>query len=150
MAKLGPYKMNPVIMTQIVERLELKWSPEQISNRLRIEGEELVSPETIYNFVDEDRKQGGDLWRSLRRSSRRRKRRFPSQDRRGKIKNARPLTERPKSAETRGRQGHWERDLMVGKNHKSAVLVIVDRTSSNLPTFSFAGSSLLSGLVRIS
>lgn len=128
-SKHGPYKVNPVIMTQIIERLEFKWSPEQISNRLRLEGEETVSPETIYKFIDEDRKLGGDLWRHLRRSGRSRKRRFPSEDRRGKIQNARAISERPKGAETRRSIGHWERDLMIGKNHKSAVLVVTDRKS---------------------
>jgi IS30 family transposase len=34
-----------VIMTQI-KRLEMKWSPEQISNRLRLEGEE-----SFYKFI---------------------------------------------------------------------------------------------------
>jgi IS30 family transposase len=128
-SKHGPYKMNPVIMTQITERLEMKWSPEQISNRLRLEGEESVSAETIYKFIDEDRSQGGELWRHLRRSSRTRKRRFPCEDRRGKIQNARPISERPKGANSRRSVGHWERDLMVGKNHKSAVLVVTDRKS---------------------
>jgi IS30 family transposase len=128
-SKHGPYKMNPVIMTQITERLEMKWSPEQISNRLRLEGEESVSAETIYKFIDGDRSQGGELWRHLRRSSRTRKRRFPCEDRRGKIQNARPISERPKGANSRRSVGHWERDLMVGKNHKSAVLVVTDRKS---------------------
>ena len=128
-SKHGPYKMNPVIMTQIIERLELKWSPEQISNRLRIEGEETVSAETIYKYIDEDRQNGGELWRHLRRSRRSRKRRFPSEDRRGKIQSARPISKRPMSANKRKSLGHWERDLMVGKNHKSAVLVVTDRKS---------------------
>jgi len=126
-SKHGPYKMNPVIMAQIVERLELKWSPEQISNRLRIEGEETVSTETIYKFIYEDRENGGELWRNLRRSRRARKKRFPSEDRRGKIQNARSISKRPMKANKRKKVGHWERDLMVGKNHKSAVLVITDR-----------------------
>lgn len=129
LSKHGPYKINPVIMTQIIERLALKWSPEQISNRLRLEGEETVSPETIYKFIAEDRANGGELWRNLRRYKRFRKRRFPSEDRRGKIQNARPLSKRPKSANHRRSLGHWERDLMVGKNHKSAVLVVTDRKS---------------------
>jgi IS30 family transposase len=112
-SKHGPYKMNPVIMTQITERLEMKWSPEQISNRLRLEGEESVSAETIYKFIDEDRSQGGELWRHLRRSSRTRKRRFPCEDRRGKIQNARPISERPKGANSRRSVGHWEIRLKV-------------------------------------
>lgn len=128
-SKHGPYKMNPVIMGLITERLELKWSPEQISNRLRIEGEETVSTETIYKFIQEDQENGGELWRNLRRSARVRKKRFCSEDRRGKIQNARSISKRPKKANKRKKLGHWERDLMVGKNHKSAVLVITDRKS---------------------
>lgn len=128
-SKHGPYKMNPVIMVQIMERLELKWSLEQISNRLRTEGKESISTESIYKLIDEDRKTGGDLWRHLRRSSRRRRRRFPSEDRRGKIQNSRSISERPEKANKRKKTGHWERDLMVGRIHKSAVLIITDRKS---------------------
>ncbi|MFM8834855.1 MAG: IS30 family transposase [Cytophagales bacterium] len=128
-SKHGPYKMNPVLMSQIIERLELKWSPEQISNRLRVEGHETVSAETIYKFIYEDRENDGELWRHLRRSHRTRKKRFPSEDRRGKIQKARSISKRSKKANKRKKLGHWERDLMVGKNHKSAVLVITDRKS---------------------
>lgn len=127
--KHGPYRMNPVIMTRIIERLEVKWSPEQIYNRLKMEGEEIVSAETIYKFLHEDRKNGGELWRNLRRSGRRRNKRFPSEDRRGKIKNMRSISKRSKKANKRKKLGHWERDLMIGKNHECAVLAIVDRKS---------------------
>lgn len=128
-AKHWPYKLNPVVMTMIVERLELKWSPEQISNRLRLEGGADISTETIYRFIDEDRETGGNLWRHLRRSGKRRTRRFPSEERRGKIKNAVPISERPKQANKRKNLGHWERDTMLGKNRKTGVLVITDRKS---------------------
>lgn len=128
-SKHGPYKMNPVIMTAIIERLELRWSPEQISNRLRIEGEETVSPETIYKFIDADRLAGGNLWKYLRRSNRCRRRRFPSEDRRGRIQNAVPISKRPKKANKRRKLGHWERDTMLGKDRKACVLVITDRKS---------------------
>jgi len=128
-SKHGPYRLNPVIMMAIIERLELRWSPEQISKRLRIEGHETVSAETIYKLIGEDRNSGGKLWSFLRRSSRRRKRRFPSEDRRGRIQNATPISERPKSANKRKKLGHWERDTMLGKDRKASVLVITDRKS---------------------
>jgi len=128
-AKHGPYKLTPVIMSMIIERLELKWSPEQISNRLRIDGHETVSSETIYKLIYEDKETGGELWRHLRRAHRRRKRRFPSEDRRGVIQNATPINERPKKANKRKKLGHWERDTMLGKNRKASVLVITDRKS---------------------
>jgi IS30 family transposase len=127
--KHGPYRMNPVIMARIIERLEVKWSPEQIYNRLRMEGEDIVSTESIYKFILEDRRQGGTLWKNLRRSGRSRKKRFPSEDRRGKIKNTRSISKRPRKANKRKIVGHWERDLMIGKDHKAAVLAIVDRKS---------------------
>jgi IS30 family transposase len=127
--KHGPYKLNPVLIAAVIERLELKWSPEQISNRLRLEGQETISAETIYKLIDEDRQAGGDLWRNLRRSNRRRRRRFPSEDRRGQIQNAVPISERPKKANKRKKLGHWERDTMLGKDRKACVLVITDRKS---------------------
>ena len=112
-SKHGPYKMNPVIMTKIIERLEARWSPEQIYNRLRMEGVDIVSTETIYKFILEDRKNGGELWKYLRRSGRSRKKRFPSEDRRGAIKNTRSISKRPKDIDKRKDKGHWERDLMI-------------------------------------
>jgi len=128
-SKYGPSKMNPVMISLIEERLEQKWSPEQISNRLRRDGEPSVSTETIYKFIDEDRQRGGGLWRHLRRSGRRRKRRFPSVERRGKIKNARPISQRGNYANNRKQLGHWERDTMHGGDRKASVLVVTDRKS---------------------
>jgi IS30 family transposase len=72
---------------------------------------------------------GGNLWRQLRRSRRRRKRRFPSEDRRGQISDATPIEERGKGAENRKKRGHWERDCMIGKDRKNAVIAMVDRKS---------------------
>lgn len=128
-AKLGPYKLNPIIMAMITDRLELKWSPEQISNRLKLEDEADISTETIYKFINQDRENGGHLWRNLRRSNRSRKRRIPSEDRRGQIQNAHPISERSKKGNKRKKLGHWERDTMLGKNRKTGVLVITDRKS---------------------
>jgi IS30 family transposase len=128
-SKHGPTKMNPVMISLIEERLEQKWSPEQISNRLRRDGELCVSTETIYKFIAEDRQRGGDLWKHLRRSGRRRKRRFPSVERRGQIRNARPIKQRGNYANNRKQLGHWERDTMHGGDRKASVLVITDRKS---------------------
>lgn len=128
-SKHGPTKLEPVLITRILERLELKWSPEQISNRLKHEGYPSVSTETIYKLIDEDRKSGGFLYKNLRRSNRRRKRRFPSEERRGTIKGATPIAERGRMANQRKKIGHWERDTMLGKDRKASVLVLTDRKS---------------------
>jgi IS30 family transposase len=128
-AKHGPYKLTPILLTMIIERLEAKWSPEQISNRLRIEGQETVSAETIYRLVYQDKESGGDLWKHLRRAHRCRKRRFPSEERRGVIKNAASIKDRPEKVNRRKRIGHWERDSMLGKDRRASVLVVTERKS---------------------
>jgi IS30 family transposase len=109
--------------------LKKKWSPEQISQRLKLEGHESVSHERIYQFIAEDKESGGGLWRNLRYSHRRRRRRFPSQDRRGQIQNAVSIEKRSAGANNRSRIGHWERDTMVGGERKTGVLVCVERKS---------------------
>jgi IS30 family transposase len=121
-----PKKMDEKLKTQIIKLLKLFWSPEQISHRLRIEGSKTVSPETIYRFIDRDRKRGGDLYLNLRRVRKRRKRRFPSRvpSRQEKL----PCIEnREQEANDRIRIGDWERDTMFGTSRKECLLVIVDR-----------------------
>ena len=125
--RFRPKKMTAEVESMIVEKLELRWSPEQISNRLKLEEKPSVSSETIYKFIDKDTRSGGQLWRQLRRSRRQRKPRFPRENTRGTIKDANPISERPKQADKRKKSGHWERDTMLGKNRKTAILVCTDR-----------------------
>lgn len=123
------YALTDELKKEIIKLLKKKWSPEQISNRLRLEKRPTVSAETIYKFIYSDKENGGELWKNLRRSHRSRKCRFPSQERRGKIKDARPISKRSKAANERKTIGHWERDTMIGLDRKSAVLALVDRKS---------------------
>lgn len=127
--KHSPYKWNEELQKTICGLLQKKWSPEQISNRLKLEGKPSVCAETIYKFVYEDKKNGGQLWRHLRRSHRKRKARFPSHNRRGVIKDARSISKRPKAANERKRIGDWERDTMLGLDRKTGILVLTDRKS---------------------
>jgi transposase, IS30 family len=127
--KHRPYVMTEPLKKEITKRLKKKWSPEQISNRLKLEKKPSASTETIYKFIYADKENGGELWKNLRRSHRSRKRRFPSQERRGRIKDARPISKRSKEANERKKTGHWERDTMIGLDRKSAVLALVDRKS---------------------
>lgn len=127
--KHEPYVLTPALKKDLVKYLEKKWSPEQISNRLKLEKKPSASAETIYKFIYSDKEKGGELWKNLRRSHRTRKRRFPSHERRGKIKDARPISTRGKTANERQRIGHWERDTMIGLDRKSVILALVDRKS---------------------
>lgn len=128
-SKHGPYKMNKEICQSIKDKLEKKWSPEQISCRLKYEGKPTVSHETIYLYIYKDKENGGELWKNLRHGHRVRKRRFPSENRRGTIQNAVPISLRSKAANNRSRIGHWERDTMHGSDRKTSVLVFTDRKS---------------------
>lgn len=127
---INPRKMNDKMKLTVTTLLvENQWSPEQISHRLAKEGKSTVSHETIYSFIYEDKKNGGELYKHLRQGHKQRKRRFPSQKRRSRLKDINPISERPKSANDRAEIGHLERDLVIGKNHAHAVLTIVDRKS---------------------
>ena len=121
--------MTLELQSKITEYLHLEWSPEQISGYLKSEGGDWVSHETIYQFILEDKTNGGLLYKKLRHSGKKRKKRYGGSDRRGAIKDRVSIENRPKSIEKRDRIGDWEIDLVIGKNHKGAVVTIVDRLS---------------------
>jgi len=106
--------------------LRLDWSPEQISLTLRYERVLRISHETIYRYIWKNHKRGGDLWRHLRQSRKRRRKRYRRPDSRGILRGKRSLAERPAEAEKRLRRGHVEVDLMHGRS-KDCVLTMVDR-----------------------
>lgn len=127
----NPRKLNRELVKTINRLLAKKWSPLQISERLRHEGNMSVCYETIYQHVYSDFKSGGTLFTHLRFSHRKRKPRFPrrNKDRRGLIKNAVSIEKRPVGANNRSRFGHWERDTMFGKDKRNSMLLVVDRKS---------------------
>jgi len=121
-------RLLPPIIAAIDRKLKIQWSPEQIYKRFQKQGLPCVSTETIYKHIAADRKSGGFLWRNLRYSHKRRKRRFPQGDRRGKIQDAVSIHDRPSEA-TKRKLGHWERDSMLGKERKGGLLVMTERKS---------------------
>ena len=105
-----------------------KWSPEIIANSTDC----TVSHETIYKWIwvakHSKHKDYKRLYRHLRHTGRRQKRNNVK-DRRGAIKGRIGIEERPEVVEKRSRIGDIEVDLMMGSNHKSALLVMTDRTT---------------------
>jgi IS30 family transposase len=113
----------------LVERLlRQDWSPEQISGRLKKEQKVCISHEWIYQYVLKDKQAGGDLYRHLRCQKRRRKR-YGSYDRRGKLPNCRSIEERPAIVSARKRLGDWEVDTLLGKKHKHVMVTLTERKS---------------------
>jgi len=97
-----------------------QWSPEQIS------GHAAISHETVYRRVYADKQSGGLLWKNLRCQKQRRKR-YGKTERRGIIPNRLSIEDRPAIVEERSRIGDWEADTLIGRNHKQAIVSIVER-----------------------
>jgi len=122
-------KMTSALIRKIEAYLRQDWSPDQISGYLyRTEGLS-ISHERVYQYVLEDKKSGGTLYQHLRHSNKKRKKRYGSHDRRGQLKNRISIDERPKIVDKKTRIGDWEIDTVIGKNHKGALVTIVDRVS---------------------
>ena len=124
-------KRSPVIEgtleQEVRRRLEIKHSPEQISLALKAEGER-VSHQSIYAYIQEDKRQGGQLYKHLRINGKRRyRRRCKAQ--RSKIPNRRGIEERPKSVDSRLRYGDWEVDLIEGSKGSGFILSLYERKS---------------------
>lgn len=109
-----------------------KLSPELISGRWGVQGTDGVSHETIYQWVWRSKHRSdphyGHLYKDLKHGRRKRKR-GNYNDNRGILCNRVSIQQRPSIVEERSRLGDLEIDLMMGKAHKSALLVITDRAT---------------------
>jgi len=113
---------------RIESLIRKEWSPEEIGARLRMEGGRFVSHEWIYQYIYADKENGGDLHTFLR-CQKKRKKRYGSNDRRGKIPNRIGIDERPDIVNQKTRIGDWEGDTIIGKGHKGAIVSLVERKS---------------------
>jgi len=127
----GPRRFTKAVRADAEARLKEGWTPEIISQRARLEGRPHVCKETIYKHVYADAKAGGALWKNLPRAKRKRRRRCPRQDGRGRglIPNRRMIDTRPAEVETRHTVGHWEGDLINGAHGTGNLATLVERSS---------------------
>ena len=120
-------KMTSDLIKRINGLIRNKWSPDQISGRLRRENI-FISHERIYQHILEDKNNDGDLHTHLRCQKKRRKRYGTKRyDKRGQIKDRVSIEKRPDVVEEKKRVGDWEGDLVIGKNHKSCLVTLADR-----------------------
>ena len=116
-------------------KLEVRWSPEEISARLELEfpgrAEMRVSHETIYQslYVQGRGALRRELAAGLRTGRALRRPRRTGGGRRGKIPGMVMISERPAEAGDRAVPGHWEGDLLVGAAGKSAIGTLVERAT---------------------
>ncbi len=133
----GKIAADPALRQFVLERLEKRWSPEQVSQALRREFPDEparhVVHETIYQAVY--RPELGGLSRGLparvlrTRRRRRRPHRRPGERRSNGITAMTMLDQRPAGAAGREEPGHWEGDLITGASNRSAIGTLVDRAS---------------------
>lgn len=114
---------------------EEKLSPEFISATWKKLNQPGVSHETLYGWIWKAKKshhwsmaQDRGLYKHLRHGKRKQKRGNYRQNR-AMIKERVPIDQRPRLVEDRCRLGDVEVDLMMGKNHQSALLVMTDRAT---------------------
>jgi IS30 family transposase len=116
-------------------RLEKRWSPEEVAKWLEKEYPEYaMSSKTIYNYIFFHMK--GELKKLALKDLRLRgKKRKPGKagEKRGNIPEMTLIDTRLAEINTREVPGHWEGDLIVGKGHKSAILVTVERKTRFVP-----------------
>lgn len=125
-------KFNNGMKQTVQELIEEDFSPEQIVGVMKKAGKSIVSHEWIYQFIWENKRQNGTLYRHLRCKGRRYRKRGNSKDNRGKIVGRVGIEKRPKEANERSEFGHLEVDTIVGKNHKGAIITLNDRASGML------------------
>lgn len=123
------YKFTKEVEQFVREKIHEDWSPEQISGYAKRLGLFSISHERIYQFLIEDKRNGGRLYQHLRHKNKRYRKRYGSPKRQGAIRNRRMIDERPNVVDDKSRFGDWEIDTIIGKNQQQAVLSIVERRS---------------------
>ncbi len=127
--------VNLNLKDYVYEKLREEWSPEEIAKRLKLDYAldmtMRISHESIYQHLyclprGELKKE---LMQHLRQKRKRRLSRDNAHHRKQRIEDVISISERPKEVEDRIIPGHWEGDLIVGKEHKSAIGTLVERTT---------------------
>ena len=121
-------RLRPEHWSMIEQLLRQDWSPEQISGWLVQKNGIQVSHEWIYQHIWADKRAGGDLYYHLRCQKKRRKR-YGSHDRRGKLTQTTSIEQRPAIVEQRERLGDWEVDTISDKGQRHALVTMTERTS---------------------
>ncbi|WP_435881335.1 IS30 family transposase, partial [Streptosporangium subroseum] len=127
---------NGVLREQVEQGLERKLSPEQISRRLVKDFPDdesmRVSHETIYQALYFQARGGlkREVQKALRTGRTRRKpQRQPGRRQPRFVQEMVMIADRPAEVDDRAVPGHWEGDLIVGANNRSAIGTLVERTT---------------------
>jgi IS30 family transposase len=124
-------KLTLEMKKSIIEKMtKEQWSPKQIVGFSRVNNIPMVSHETIYKLIRQDKKDGGLLWTHTRHRLKHRKR--PVNGKKVNIKNKVSIDLRPAIVDTRKRCGDWEIDTIIGEDGKGAILTLTERKTDFL------------------
>ena len=119
----------------VLYHLSKNWSPEQVAKRLILlypnDMSMRISHESIYSYVyvlprGTLKKQ---IVSSLRKHHKYRSKKTKTRKKSAPIQDYLSIEERPTAVAKRTIPGHWEGDLIIGKNNASAVGSLVERTT---------------------
>jgi IS30 family transposase len=124
---------------EVLRGLRRRWSPQQVAARLREafpdSPEMWVSHETIYQalYLQSRGNLRAELSHQVALRSGRAARR-PRAAAAGAVRSGRPwlglnVSHRPAEADDRAVPGHWEGDLVIGKDNRSAIATLVERAT---------------------
>jgi IS30 family transposase len=136
-ARPKPFRLvdNPGLCGQIEQWMDQGWSPRLIATVLKRDHPHVimnrVSHETIYRtlYVQSRGHLRQDLYRQLSTHRPRRQPRAGGKRNTSPYREAFTIAQRPAEVEDRAVPGHWEGDLILGANGKSAVGVLVERST---------------------
>lgn len=126
---------NRRLREAVKDGLRQRWSPLQVSRRLRHDypGDTSmhVSHEAIYQtlYVQGRGSLRKELRAALRSGRARRRAQGSKSDKVGRIAHMVMISERPPEVEDRAVPGHWEGDLIIGKDGKSQIGTLVERAT---------------------
>jgi IS30 family transposase len=126
------------IREYVIKHLKERWSPEQISGRIKIDLKQTISHEAIYQFIYQQVYRNGwgylkpdheDLRIYLRRRRKRRQKKGTRKCQRIFKPKGISIDLRPKIVDKRKRIGDWEGDSVESCNHKPGVNTLLERKS---------------------
>lgn len=126
---------NLKLLKIVVKKLKLRWSPQQVTGWLKYkfpnDKSMSISHESIYKYIYSVAR--GELKKELisylRYEKAKRKSIVGSRKNTIKIKDRVSISSRPEQVNDRIVPGHWESDLIIGKDRKTAIGTIVERTT---------------------
>ena len=133
----SPWKMErPAVGQHVREKLQTYWSPDQIAGWLRRrypdDASAWISHACIYAWIYREKANGSTWHTYLRQGHRKRRKRYGTGEKRGRIPGRVGIEHRPAVVAAKSRFGDWESDTVEGGGRKAYLVTHVERKSRYL------------------